>query len=87
MSSAEETIEVKDLPGYVWELKQKIERARSVVGMLADGGRGLGEQEAETRDLRKRIVALRGRWEGLGRVVREGRLGPGGEEMEVVEGG
>jgi hypothetical protein len=76
-------LELKDLPGQIYPLKQKLARARAAVEELPDVERTVEEQEVEIQRLEAMVKALRTRLGGLGEIAREK---PDAEMMEPQEG-
>ncbi|OCT53083.1 hypothetical protein CLCR_10940 [Cladophialophora carrionii] len=64
-------LDLKDLPGQIYPLKQKLARARAAVEELPDVERTVEEQEAEIRKLAATATALKTRLAGLGAIARE----------------
>lgn len=69
-SSAEASIEIKDLPAHVYAVKQGIARAKEQVLTLPDIERSVDAQEAEISALKGRIAGLKGRLGELGQLAR-----------------
>ncbi|EXJ60127.1 hypothetical protein A1O7_04279 [Cladophialophora yegresii CBS 114405] len=64
-------LELKDLPGQIYPLRQKLARARAAVEELPDVERTVEEQEAEIRKLEAMVRALKTRLGALGAIARE----------------
>ncbi|KAJ9654314.1 hypothetical protein H2198_006612 [Neophaeococcomyces mojaviensis] len=70
LNSSEASIEIKDLPAHVYGIKQRIARAKESVSGLPDCGRSVEEQEAEMKELRRRVAGLRERLGELGGIAK-----------------
>ncbi|KIW69110.1 hypothetical protein PV04_05005 [Phialophora macrospora] len=64
-------LDLKDLPGQIYPLKQKLARARAAVEELPDVDRTVEDQEVEIQRLDAMVKALRMRLGGLGEIARE----------------
>lgn len=82
-NEASNTIEVRELPAQIYEIRKGIAAAKEVVRGLPDVERGVEEQEVEIRELRQRVEGLKGRLGDLGAIAGRGRMG---EDVVMEEG-
>jgi len=77
-------LEPKDLPSYVYPIKQKIAKARAAVQALPDVERSVRDQEREIALLERRVESLTGRLAKLGAIAGESEVKaePGGTRTE-----